>query len=280
MSLWLEIAELRKHRYDSLKKRFPYVFEWKWYSYRRFKLKLYVEAGCFLAYWLIKWKIKPNYITVVYVLMGLSGGILLAVPSRATVFIGSFFYYFRGIIDWADGIVARVNKQTSISGTVLDSYGAHIGWISLWVGLGIYLGHSTSPIFYYLAPVIPALLAADLYSNARDIFIYGNLLQKTNNNKSVDTNQTIQDVSTNRMVKNIKAFIDKIFEHNARTVDIIVFMILFELSTPYRIIWIFYSAFLFWQIVVFIIRLLILTRGGWAEEELERLRNIIYKQEV
>ena len=279
MSLWLEIAELRKNRYDDLKKRFPYVFKWKWYSYRRFKLKLYVEAGCFLAFWLIKLRVTPNYITVVYALMGLCGGILLSVPSRTTVFIALFFYYFRGIIDWADGIVARVNKQTSISGTVLDSYGAHIGWISLWVGLGIYLGHSASPIFYYLAPIIPALFAADLYSNARDTFIHNNLLQKASNNKSVNVKQSIQDVSTNNPVKNIKTFIDKIFEHNARTVDIIVFMILFELITSCKIVWIFYSAFLFWQTVVFIIRLLMLTRGGWAEEELDKLRKIIYKQD-
>ena len=243
MNFWKSISELRKNRYDDLRIRYPYVFEWKWYSYRRFKLRLYVEASSFLAYFLIRLRVKPDYITAVYALMGLSGGIFLSIPSKITVCIAAFFYYFRGIIDWTDGIVARVNKQASINGTVFDSYGAHVGWIFLWMGLGIYLGHSTSKMFYFLSPLIPTLFAADLYSNARDTLISHRLLHNSTKRDIEDTLKKEENARPTKLHK-IKAIIDKIFEHNTRTVDLIIFMILLETFTEYRVMWIFYSFFL------------------------------------
>jgi len=274
MSSQLTISELRKKQYDILKKRFPHAFEWKWYSYRRYKLKLYIEAGCFLAYWFIKLRIKANYITATYALMGLSGGILLAISSKITIFVACSFYFFRGILDGADGIVARETKQASINGTVFDSYAAHIGWISLWTGMGIYLGHSTHWIFYYLSVVIPALFALDLHSNAIDTFIVHRLLQKFS---VMDSNLILKqkNITDSKKIRNIKNVVDKIFEHNARTLDSIVLMILFETFTSYRIVWVFFSCFLVWQAIIFTIRFYMIVHGGWAEKELANLQKTL-----
>ena len=208
MNFLNSIAKLKKERYDNLRERHPYIFKWKWYSYRKFKLKFYIEASSILAYFCIKFHIKPNYITAVYAMMGLSGGILLAIPSRPLIVVAILFYYSRGILDWTDGLVARANNQISVSGMVFDSYGAHLGWVSLWTGLGIYLGHYTNPIFFYLTPILPFLFAADLYANARETIIYHHLLK---NYKAESRKEEALKNSNKSKIKKIKNFINIIF---------------------------------------------------------------------
>ena len=274
MTFIKSIIKLKKDRYEDLKARNPYVFDWKWYSYRRFKLKLYVEVSSVLAYFLIKLRVKPNQITAVYALIGITGGILLAFPYRLSIFIAVLFFYFRGILDWTDGVVARASNQTSLNGMVFDAYGAHVGWIFLWTGLGFYLAHYTHPVFFYLSPVIPVLLAADLYSNARDTFIYHGILQKSGQiDKVLAKNPWPHTHTKLRKFKNI---IDKMFEHNTRTVDLIVLMIVLENITPYKILWIFYLCFMEWQITIFTVRFLTIAHGGWAENELDKLKKHLY----
>lgn len=277
MNFWESTTILRKHRYEQLQSKHPYVFQWKWYSYRRFKLKLYVWTGSFLAYFLIKLKVKPNFITLVYALMGIAGGILLAIPHRPAVYIAISFFYFRGILDWTDGIVARFSQQTSLDGAILDSYGSWVGWISLWTGMGFYLGHNTFQVFFYLTPLIPVLFAADLHSNARDTLLCQHLLRYKETEKKNNSLHTGY-ASGKAKIKKIKDFIDKVFEHNARTVDLVAFIILIESLSKIKVLWVFYVSFIVWQIIIFIVRVSLVVQGRWAQSELRNLQKDLYGQ--
>ena len=276
MSFLRSIAEYKKIRYDELKANYPYVLKWKWYYYRRWKVAIYFETSSVLAYIFVKLRIKPNYITAVYVIMGISGGVLLAVPSHACIYLAIAFYYFRGVFDWTDGLVARVMNQSTISGSVFDSYGASAGWIFLWTGLGLYLGNYTSHLFYYICPIIPVLFAADLYSSARDALINSGMLQRSGKVAEESRKEVAGINSEGGGLRKIKSTIDNLFENNVRTVDLILLMILVETVSQWRILWVYYLCFLGWQITIFIIRFLMIIRGGWAESELEKLRRKLY----
>jgi len=268
------IKEIRKNIYEDNRRDNPYMFDkWKWFYYRKLKAILYMEGATLFAYLFLKMSVHPNIITLIYLLMGIFGGILIAIPDTAAIAVGLVFFYFRGIFDWTDGPVARITKKTSINGTVMDSYGALVGWVSLWTGLGFYLGHSTATIFYYLTPVIPALFAADLYANARETIIYHHILRDS---RVKSEKGSISKINSESKIRKIKNFIDSMFEHNARTVDFIVFLIIAEMLTPLKLVWIVYSVFLVWQIIIFTTRLLIITRGGWAENQIEDLKKNIY----
>lgn len=278
-----DIRNIRKKIYNNHEQRHPYMFkEWKWYSYRKFKAKLYMETASLFAYLFLKISTPPNVITLIYVLMGIFGGILLALPSKVSIILAIVFFYFRGIFDWTDGAVARLRKRVSISGGVLDSYGAFAGWISLWTGIGFYLGNNTHSTFYYLTPLIPALFAADLHLNARETFIYHYLSKKEYRDiKNSRINILYKnDYSSNKgdsKIRKLKCFIDKIFEHNARTVDLICLVIFIEIIFSVSILWIYYSAFLFWQINLFIVRLFLFSQGEFPEKEFKKLKELLYR---
>lgn len=278
------VAELRKDMYDNNRKRFPYIFEeWKWYSYRKFKAKLYMNVSPVLAYLFMKVGISPNAVTVAYIVMGILGGIFLAIPIKWLILAGIILFYFRPFLDWADGLLARATKQTSITGDVLDPYGADSGWVALWAGLGLYLAaKSGEAVFFYLTPIIPVLFALNPVSSAKNR-LYDNYIVKgirgyIASNRIGKPTAANSDVATKHpLISRAFSFFQTLFEHNAGFVDLICLIILLELFLPIFISWLLYLVFLFWQILFFAAGFYTVARGGWVEKELQKKLEQIHK---
>jgi len=275
MNIFRETSELRKNSRQRLGRLHPYVFKRKWYSYRRFKVNLCIWASSFLVYFFVKLKVRANCVTLLYILSGICGGVLLCFRSHTLIYTALLIFYFRMVLDWSDGWVARINNEASISGQIFDSYSALFGWVPLWVGLSFYLAHYTSAIFYYLAPIIPALFTVDLYANARETIIYHQILQRDNDIKADDAGQR-GEITGESKIRRLKRVIDMLFAHNTSTVDFMLLLVFVELLTNLKIVWVYYLGFLSWQVIIFIARLALLIRGGWAEKETRKLRKIIY----
>lgn len=292
----MTIDEFRNESYDYHRKYYGYIFdEWKWYSYRKFKANLYMSVAPYVAYFSMRLNITPNFITILYALMGLIGGVFLAIPSKSIILIGIIFFYFRSILDWSDGLLARVTNQTSITGSILDPYGAQVGWIALWSGLGVYvanksiggivyfspdLASATSAIFsniIYLIPVIPAIFAMNIMMFARSELFNSHISKETQQNlcdkiekgdfRSKNARYGIEQ--EHKTITGVVRSINQLFEHNTRTVDTICILILLELLFPVFITWIVFLAFLLWQIVIFAGTFYMVAKGGWAEKELQ-----------
>lgn len=290
------ITELRKEIYDYHRKNYAYIYdEWKWYSYRKFKAKLYMETSAVLVYLFMKMHIKPNAVTIVYAVMGILAGVFFAIPLNLFILAGIILFYFRGILDWSDGLLARETNQTSITGAILDSYGALTGWVALWVGLGLYVANKpiegiiyltpnlisiTSTIFanfIYLIPVIPAIFAMDIMMFTRAQLFASHITKDIQNSLEEKPNQADpRSIYAKYGIEKEYPIISKIvrsfyqiFEHNARTVDVICFIILFELFFPIFISWIVFFVFLLWQIILFVGIFYMVAKGGWVEKELQ-----------
>ena len=273
----MNISEIRKQIYEYHEKYYSYTSRWPWYSYRKYKLIFYNELASIIIFTLLNTSITPNMVTLCYIGMSILAGILTAFPVKMAVLAGIFIIFVNPVFDWVDGPLARIKKMTSISGDIMDSYAALLGWVILWSTLGIYLGNFTNRAFYYLAPIMPAIFAIDIYVNARERFIYHYFtkeefrLKKNGSIKGVNIS-----ASEKHGLKRIKSYVDKLFEHNSRTADIICLLIFIELFSSIRILWIFYSAFLIWQMLTFLIRLYVVLFTKWAEDELDNLRRAIY----
>lgn len=279
------VAEFRKDIYDYHRKYYSYIFtEWKWYSYRKFKATLYMNVSPWLAYLFMKAGIRPNTVTVVYALMGILGAIFLAIPIKWFILAGVILFYFRPFLDWADGPLARATGQTSITGDVLDQYGALTGWVALWTGMGLYLaGKSGEAIFFYLTPIIPAIFALDimtftqnrLYSN----YVVKGIHEYISNKQNQVPVQANSDVATKHpRVAQVVRFIERIFEHNAGFVDLLCLIILLELFLPVFISWVLFLAFLLWRIVFFAASFYMVAKGGWVEKGLQSKLEQIHKE--
>ncbi|MCF7878926.1 MAG: CDP-alcohol phosphatidyltransferase family protein, partial [Candidatus Omnitrophica bacterium] len=159
------VTELRKYQYDYHTKLYPYLNDWKRNPYTWLKARFYMETSAILVYFLLKTKIKPNTVTIVYGLLGIIGGILLGISKNPTVIIAIAIFFLKGILDWSDGHLARVTGQTSITGYVLDVYGALLNDLGFQIGLGFYVAFKTgNPIFYYMIFLIPFFYAVNLKS--------------------------------------------------------------------------------------------------------------------
>ena len=285
------IAELRKEQYQYNCGLFPYIKDWRRYPYTWFKAHLYMEASAVLVHLLLKTKIKPNTVTIVYTAMGILGGILLAIPAKATIFLAILLFYFRGILDWSDGHYARVTEQTSLTGEILDPYGAQAGWISLWVGLGLNVASKSGMVaFYYLVPVIPALFAGNIMSMAK-LRLFNNYLSKDRLQEGISrdkaellVSQRVQGKGTTSTAGKTYRFINKavdvgtkvyrlmneVFKHRARLVDLICLILLIEMFSTIFISWFVFLAFLAWQLVVFVVSFYRVANGGWVERVLQK----------
>lgn len=280
------VSELRKDIYDYQRKTHPYIFtEWKWYSYRKFKAKLYMEVCPWLVYLFMKAGIRPNTVTAVYAVMGILGGIFLAIPIKWLILAGIVFFYFRPFLDWSDGLLARETKQTSITGDVLDSYGASAGWVALWAGMGLYLaGKSGEAIFFYLTPIIPVIFALNINASVKDR-LYDSYLAKgirdyISNKQNQVPIQANSDAETKHpRVAQVVKFVEESFAHNAGFVDLLCLIILLELFLPIFISWVLFLVFLLWKVVTFTAIFYVVARGGWIEKKLQNKLEQIHRED-
>jgi Phosphatidylglycerophosphate synthase len=85
--------------------------------------------------------ITPNQLTIIAVLLGIAGGILLALPE-AHLTAAAFCFYLKDIFDSADGQLARAKQLYSRRGRFLDSIGDYVVDIFLFGGIFIFLQRS------------------------------------------------------------------------------------------------------------------------------------------
>jgi hypothetical protein len=265
------ITEIRNNMFDYHRKYYSYVFdEWKWWSYRKWKIYLYMITTPVLAYPCIRFGITPNPITVVYILLGVMGGIFLAIPVKWFILAALLIFWLRPIVDCTDGVVARETGRTSMTGDLLDNYGSLAGWVPLWAGMGLYIadkfgdmrllvaGISAEHIFYYLTPVIPVLIAINLMTSAKNKLLDDYIAKTVRDSLKKDSAsgiasglKTPEPSPMFLKLRKIFNFFNKVFEHNAGFLDLILLILFIELFIPYFISWVVFLVFLAWQIIYF-----------------------------
>lgn len=94
-----------------------------------------------LAFLLVKsiynTKITPDHLTLAAIIMGLTGGFFYAFGLQLTCYIGSFFYIFFIVLDCSDGQLARLKKNGSSIGRLLDGIADYIVVIAVYIGIAI-----------------------------------------------------------------------------------------------------------------------------------------------
>ncbi len=272
------IKEARKYQYNYHSERFPYVDDWKHNPYTFLKARFYMEASAILVYFLLKTNIKPNTITIIYGLAGIVGGILLSIPLKVTIILALIIFFTKGILDWSDGHLARVTGQTSVTGHVLDVYGALLNDLGFQMGLGFYVAFKTDIImFYYLIPLIPFFYATGLKSFSEKIlfqelskkkFIRSRMQRFTSTDKYNVMPENV-NISVMGPYRKYYEYFSFFLDARARSVDFICFLILIEMFTNVSIIWIIFIAFIIKGIILFLGGFYITIKKGWVEKTLD-----------
>ena len=88
-------------------------------------------------------KIKPDHLTLAAMIMGILGGCIYSIGSYPTCIVGAICYLLFNILDCSDGQLARIKKNGTAVGRLLDGIADYIAAIAIYAG--IVIGYSNKP---------------------------------------------------------------------------------------------------------------------------------------
>jgi phosphatidylglycerophosphate synthase len=266
------IKELREQQYKDHIERMPYYKHWKSAPYTWVKGRFYMESSAVLVWLLLKTKIKPNTITVIYGFSGIACMFFLAIPTNLTIIMALIIAFSKGVLDWSDGHYARITNQTSLTGVILDIYGASLNEIGFYAGFGFYVAAKNEEIYYfYLIPILLFLMGTRL-----TIFAASVLFEK------IDSKSVVNDVINGsiyngyKTVPNeatFKAKLENVLKQflnaRSRSIDFVCFIILLELVfLRINITWVIFILLITKHLIIFFGSIYIFWKGGWAENKI------------
>lgn len=171
-----------------------------WYTEYKESLKLKEVEEVFdllfyrpLAFLLVKsvyqTKITPNYLTVASILMGIIGGCFYAVGLPIYFTIGALFYMAFNILDCSDGQLARLKKNGTPVGKIIDGISDLTATIAIYIGVALGFANKTrEPHFWLIMLALTGLcngihgMLVDFYRNRFLDYVQG---RKTNSDESI-----------------------------------------------------------------------------------------------
>lgn len=191
--------------------------------YTYLKAKLYIELSTILTFLIQFTSLTPNHISLVYALSGIFGGVLISTDINSLIIIGLFIFYFKNSLDWTDGFYAKIKNEKSIVGHILDTWGSHIGHISLIIGIGIYCYNTFEKDIYLILTIL--ILFLNLIN--LKFFAYYQLFHEVlSDNLTIKSNKNLKISQKKSLLHN---FLINFMDHRARTVDFVCLLIFLEI---------------------------------------------------
>ena len=110
----------------------------RFYTYEDFRDRIFLVLANPLAYFLYKLKIEANTVSLASGFVAILGGIFLTSQNKIIIFIGALCFPIFYLLDYIDGIVARLNKKSSVGGQYLDLVMHQV--VGIAISLGIFVG--------------------------------------------------------------------------------------------------------------------------------------------
>ena len=248
-----------KHRRDEKEEFFVNIDDWIKSPYSSLKARYYIEVSSIIVYFLQFTKITPNQISIIYALLGVLAGIMLSLDSKVLIYFGLILFVLKGVVDWSDGLLARVTSQTSNIGHIIDTWGSHVGYYSLIFGIGMICYHSQGhSIYIFLISTIFFISLIDFklfgYHQLFYEILNGKKLLKENSSKHDQKDKYNEKI----FLRKLKLFFSYFLDGRSRTLDFICLVIFIE---------IFYNSIYFTKIILilFLIKKLVSFLGNFLE---------------
>lgn len=97
----------------------------------------YRYVSLFFTKYLCKTKITPNQVSFLFLLIGLIGGIFIAIPNRFLYFLGLIFQPLAIVFDCCDGELARLKYEYTKMGEWLDTVCDNLCTLFFVIGISI-----------------------------------------------------------------------------------------------------------------------------------------------
>lgn len=126
-----------------------------------FDLYFYRPLAFLLVKAIYSTNITPNQLTVISMIFGVLGGICYSFGTHKAFMFGAVLYLLYNVVDCSDGQLARLKKNGTTIGRILDGVADYVVSVALYFGIGFgYANNSSNPFLMWL------LTAAAGISNA------------------------------------------------------------------------------------------------------------------
>lgn len=103
-------------------------------------------------------RLTPDHLTILAMISGALGGLLYIIDSSLSLILAGIMLIIYNILDCADGQLARVKKNGSIIGRILDGFADYIVAIFVYLGIGFgFASNSSDPLIYWILIFFVAL---------------------------------------------------------------------------------------------------------------------------
>lgn len=103
-------------------------------------------------------KITPNQLTIIAIFIGLASGCVYATGLPNAYIYGAVLFMLYNVFDCSDGMLARLKKNGTHAGRIIDGIADYISTAAVFVGLGIgHPDHTYSHPFWWLLLFLAAL---------------------------------------------------------------------------------------------------------------------------
>lgn len=226
----LSLKEIREKHYTHQRSKLVNmnadIDDWLYSPYNCFKARIYIEISSILVYFLQRTHITPNTITILYAISGILGGFFFYFESKNLILTACFIFYFKGVLDWSDGLLARIKGRTSSLGHILDAWGSNVGYIAFVSGLSLHCFNLSGDMAYIILLIFFLIFKSLDFKTYLYQQSYYEILNKTNNIEInfIKTNNLKED-KKKLMITFLKSFMDD----RARTTDTVILIIVLNL---------------------------------------------------
>tara|TARA_B100000989_G_C19532146_1_gene470686 strand:- start:6677 stop:7471 length:795 start_codon:yes stop_codon:yes gene_type:complete len=183
---------IRDTMYEVQLKRWKHLINIK-SPYTLIKSIYYIETASLFLFFTQNIIKSPNFITLLYIFVGIVGAFLLNSSQEFFFYLGAFMVFTKGTFDWADGALARRLNKTSFLGHALDVYGANICDAAFRIAFVFYTMNYYSE-YMLLFPLFAFVLLITKFNTFSDVLYY----------KNISDDDTIQDKKKNNFEENLR----------------------------------------------------------------------------
>jgi phosphatidylglycerophosphate synthase len=114
--------------------------------------------------------LTPNHLSLLALLFGVIAGVFYAYGTREQVFYAGLFYLVYYILDISDGQLARLKKNGTPLGRIIDGFADYITHAAVYIGLGTGIIAMGGEIAYTWIVVGAALISMLIHAALMDYF--------------------------------------------------------------------------------------------------------------
>lgn len=122
-----------------------------------FDLVFYRPLGFLVVKAVAGTKVTPNQLTYTALFFGIIAGISFSFGTKVAFLLGAVSYLLFDVFDCSDGQLARLKKNGTLTGRIIDGVADYLAGIAVYIGIGIgYVAETENIIFWLVLLVIAA----------------------------------------------------------------------------------------------------------------------------